>query len=278
LISKEQQTAFDLIAVDCDGTILDSTNNIGVGVHQAAAEARARGVDVTLVSGRNYGLMEHIVKEVGITTPIIGCGGAFIYDVKEDKVIVQQSLPLAETRELVRLCRKEEVILVLEYIRTSFQEKTYAQRYPHSNHRHVRKLIPDLMAVLDEAPVKAMVVGEVENLTKLYDEITRLGLFESFSFSSATSIDIVPAGVHKGSSLSALANCLNVPLQHVAVIGDWLNDLDMFRISGFAVAMGNAPEEVKAAANLVAPTNDEGGAAWAIREILKHGAKSPTNG
>lgn len=268
---KAIQPGYGLIAVDCDGTLLDSTNNISAGVHEAVAEAHAQGVEVTLVSGRNYDLMDHLAEEVGITAPIIGCGGAFIYDVQADKVLEEHPLPLAETRELVRLCRAEEVILVLEYVRTSFQEKPYPHRRSHAGHRHVRQVIPDLMTALDEAPVKAMVVGEVEILTKLYEDIIRLGLFESFSFSSATSIDIVPAGVNKGSSLSTLADCLKMPLPRVAVIGDWLNDLDMFRISGFAVAMGNAPDEVKAAANLVAPTNDEGGAAWAIREILQRG-------
>jgi hydroxymethylpyrimidine pyrophosphatase-like HAD family hydrolase len=53
------------------------------------------------------------------------------------------------------------------------------------------------------------------------------------------------------------------------VIGDWLNDLDMFKASHFSIAMGNAPEELKAEADLIAPTNDEGGVAWALREIIR---------
>jgi len=269
-MSKDLQTAFDLIAIDCDGTILDSGKNVAPGTHEAVAQARANGVEVTLISGRNYGSMEFIVDEVGITAPIIGGGGAFIYDVRSEKVIEEHPLPLQETRELVRLCREEEVILVLEYVHTAVQEKTFPHwRRPHPKHGYQRNVVPDLLAKLDEAPVKAMVIGEGHNLTTVYDRICQMALFDSLSYSSSNSIDIVPSGVNKGSSLAALARHLHIPLQRVAVIGDWLNDLDMFRISAFSIAMGNAPAEVKAAADLVAPINDHSGAAWAIREILK---------
>ena len=271
-MSKDLQTAFDLIAIDCDGTILDSGKNVAAGAHEAVAEACASGVEVTLISGRNYGSMEFIVEEVGISAPIIGGGGAFIYDVQSKKIIEEHPLPLPEVRELVKLCREEQVILVLESIHTAIQERTFPhRRQPHPKHGYLHHIVPDLLKELDEPPVKAMVIGEGHNLTTVYDRIQQLGLFDSLSFSSSSSIDIVPSGVNKGSSLTSLARYLNVPLQRVAVIGDWLNDLDMFRISGFSIAMGNAPDEVKAAADLVAPINDHSGAAWAIRAILKRG-------
>ncbi len=159
----------------------------------------------------------------------------------------------------------------MEYVHTAVQERIFPHwRRPHPKHGYLRNVVPDLLERMgDEPPVKAMVLGEGANLTRIYDHVTQTGLFDSLSFSSSNSIDIVPSGVDKGSSLGALARHLEIPLPRVAVIGDWLNDLDMFRISGFAVAMGNAPDEVKAAADQVAPINDHSGAAWAIREILK---------
>ncbi len=272
-MSKDLQTAFDLIAIDCDGTILDSGKNVAPGAQAAVAEARAKGVEVTLISGRNYGSMKFIVEEVGITAPIIGGGGAFIYDVRSEKVIEEHPLPLPQTRELVQLCREEAVILVLEYIGDAMQERAFPQgKRPHPKHGYQRNIVPDLLKELDELdepPVKAMILGESQTLKTVFERIRQRGLFDSMSFSSSNSIDIVPSGVNKGSSLSALARHLDIPLPRVAVIGDWLNDLDMFRISGFSIAMGNAPDEVKAAAHLVAPANDHSGAAWAIREILK---------
>ena len=271
-MEKELQAAFDLIAIDCDGTILDSGKNVAAGAHEAVAEACANGVEVTLISGRNFGSMEFIVEEVGITAPIIGGGGAFIYDVQTREVIEEHPLPLKEIRELVHLCREEKVILVLESIHDAVQERKFPHsKRVHPKHGYQHHIVPDLLKELDEPPVKAMVIGEGQNLTKVYDRIRQVGLFDSLSYSSSNSIDIVPSGVNKGSSLTALARYLNIPLQRVAVIGDWLNDLDMFRISGFSIAMGNAPDEVKAAADLVAPINDHDGAAWAIREILKRG-------
>jgi Cof subfamily protein (haloacid dehalogenase superfamily) len=267
---KEVQPAFDLIAIDCDDTILDSDKNLSSGIHAAVDEARSRGVKITLISGRNLASMQFIIDELGITEPIIGGGGSFIYDVQSNKLIEEHPLPLPATRALVHLCREEEVVLVLEYVHCAMQEKNIQWRKrSHSNHGYQRQIVPDLLQELNEAPVKAMVVGQGQALQVVYDGILQRKLFDSLSFSSKFSIDIVPSGVNKGSGLRALAEYEHIPLQHIAVIGDWMNDLDMFRISGFSVAMGNAPQEVKAAANLVAPGNDHGGAAWAIHQILQ---------
>ena len=91
----------------------------------------------------------------------------------------------------------------------------------------------------------------------MIDEIQRRELFRNFVFADFFSADILPEGVNKGVSLRSLAAIQGIPLDRVAVIGDWLNDLDMFKVGGFKIAMGNAPDELKAQADLIAPTNDE---------------------
>ncbi|HJW83423.1 MAG TPA: HAD-IIB family hydrolase, partial [Anaerolineae bacterium] len=76
------------------------------------------------------------------------------------------------------------------------------------------------------------------------------------------------SGVNKGTALKRLAEHLGIPLKRIAVIGDGGNDVSMFEVAGLAVAMGNAAPEVQAAADVVAPTNDAGGVAWALRELI----------
>jgi hydroxymethylpyrimidine pyrophosphatase-like HAD family hydrolase len=81
-------------------------------------------------------------------------------------------------------------------------------------------------------------------------------------------LDFYCEGVNKGSAVKRLAQHLGIPLERVIAIGDYYNDLDMFKIAGLSIAMGNAPSEVRRAADLVAPANDEGGAAWAISQAF----------
>ena len=81
--------------------------------------------------------------------------------------------------------------------------------------------------------------------------------------------ELVPAGVDKGRTLALLSMLYGVPLQDCAAVGDSDNDLSMLKAVGTPIAMGNASQAVKEAAARVAPSNDQEGAAWAIRSCLK---------
>jgi len=81
--------------------------------------------------------------------------------------------------------------------------------------------------------------------------------------------DVIPAGIDKGRLVELLAERLQIPRSEILVLGDMENDLEMFRQAGFAVAMGNATDDVKRAAQAVTLSNDEDGFALAIeRHVL----------
>jgi len=105
-------------------------------------------------------------------------------------------------------------------------------------------------------------------LSKIERKLRLLNLPVYLTYSAPTYLEITRSGINKGEALKILATYLAIPLEHILVIGDSHNDISMFDIAGIAVAMGNAPEEVKAAANLVAPSNDEDGVAWVLRELV----------
>jgi Cof subfamily protein (haloacid dehalogenase superfamily) len=90
----------------------------------------------------------------------------------------------------------------------------------------------------------------------------------SITYTSPTSMDVLPKGVSKGKALIQLAEHFHIPLKRIAVIGDYLNDLEMFKVAGHSVAMGNAPDKVKQAADWVAPGNDQDGVTEAIYHLL----------
>lgn len=266
---KNPQTAIELVAIDCDGTLLDSRKEISTGAAEAIAETNAAGIQTALITGRNVDAVRFIIDSIELSGPMVGCGGAFIYDQHAHKTLEIHTLPMDKTIELVKICREFEAVLYLEYLHYAIYEKTNAlMEHLNSLHHYNRRRVPDLLAELHTEPVKAMVIGE-ENVSSVVDEIQRRGLFGNFVFADAFSADILPEGVNKGVSLHSLAAIQGIPLERVAVVGDWLNDLDMFQVSGYKIAMGNAPDELKAQANLIVPSNNEGGLAWALRKIIK---------
>lgn len=264
-----KKRAIDLVAIDCDGTLLDSQKEISIGAGEAIAETNAAGIQTALITGRNVDAVRFILDAIELSGPMVGCGGAFIYDPSSAKTLEIHTLPMDKTIELVHLCREFEAVLYLEYLHYAIYEKTNnLMEQLNSLHEYNRHKVADLLTQLGNEPVKAMVIGE-ENISGVIDEIQRRELFRNFVFADFFSADILPEGVNKGVSLRSLAAIQGIPLDRVAVIGDWLNDLDMFKVGGFKIAMGNAPDELKAQADLIAPTNDEGGLAWALQEIIK---------
>jgi Cof subfamily protein (haloacid dehalogenase superfamily) len=264
-----QNRSFDLIAIDCDGTLLNTDKTISDGAREAIDAVKAAGMEVALITGRNLGGVKFITKELDLDGLVVGCGGAFIYDLKTSLTLESHPLPKKETIKLIRLCRERDILLVLENMDYSeyekfVEEKESRDRAAKFNNRKV----DDLMKVLDEGPIKAVIVGEPDDVGAALEDIESRNLQFNIAMSGPTSADILAGGVNKGSGLRSLARIKNLPMERIAVIGDWLNDLDMFNVSHFSIAMGNAPDELKAQADLIAPTNDEGGVAWALQEII----------
>ncbi len=77
---KNPQTAIELVAIDCDGTLLDSRKEISTGAAKAIAEVNAAGIQTALITGRNVDAVRFILDAIELSGPMVGCGGAFIYD------------------------------------------------------------------------------------------------------------------------------------------------------------------------------------------------------
>ena len=260
---------FDLIAIDCDGTLLDSKNNLSTGAREAIQTAQQMGVKIALVTGRSQSTLDFIFQQLNLKGPFIGSGGAYIGDLSTGEIIQQRTLPKTEVETLIRLCREFQLILFLDHSNFMVCEKENEKTKQHKEeHGYAWKIVPDLMQELSELPEKGLVVGDPQKLAGLYNYYQNNNHEVSFTFTSPTSMDILPKGVSKGNALKKLAKYLHIKPERIVVIGDYLNDLEMFKVAGTSVAMGNAPQEVKQAADIIAPSNDKSGVAWAINRLL----------
>jgi len=260
---------FDLIAIDCDGTLLDSMGYLSTGASEAVQKAQKMGIIIALVTGRSQSTLDFIFRQLDLKGPFIGSGGSFIGDLSTGKIIQQWTLPKIEVEALIRLCRELELILFLDHSDFMVCEKENEITTRHKEeHGYTWKMVPDLMQELSELPEKGLVVGDSQKLKELFNYYQKNKHEVSITFTSPTSMDILPKGVSKGIALENLAEYLQIPTNRVAVIGDYLNDLEMFKVAGISIAMGNAPQKVKLEADFIAPSNDESGVAWAINHLL----------
>ena len=116
--------------------------------------------------------------------------------------------------------------------------------------------------------MKVALVGDAGLMADMAEQIRQHDPSLHVVFAFPTCLNVSRAGVNKGTAVAWLANYLQIPLSRVVTIGNQDNDICMFEVAGLSVAVGNAAPEVRAAADVVAPSNDEGGVAWVLREFV----------
>jgi Cof subfamily protein (haloacid dehalogenase superfamily) len=280
------ERVYDLVAIDVDGTLVTSENKLSVGIAPLLRKAHARGTEVTLVSGRSKLKMTPLLKELGLTLPYIGSGGAYIADPANNLVILHRPLAREAVAEIVALARAEKASIISQepdhlYYEGSFEELEQLVAIAkiditgvEDSQVEIHKVDDVLQACAE--PTKINICGEPRHLSDIERKLRLLELPIYLTYSAPIYLEITRSGINKGEALKVLATYLAIPLERILVIGDSHNDISMFEIAGMAVAMDNAPGEVKAAADLVAPSNDEDGVAWVLRElVLKEHGRSP---
>jgi Cof subfamily protein (haloacid dehalogenase superfamily) len=276
--TSANEHVYDLVAIDVDGTLVTSENKLPVAIAPLIRKTQARGIGVTLVSGRPKLKMAPLLKALGLTLPYIGSGGAYIADPSNDLVILHCPLAREETATIVELARAAKAPIISQepdhlYYEGSLEEleqliaiaKIDITGVADSQVEILRG--DDVLQVCAE-PTKITICGEPGHLSGIEMKLRLLDLPIYLTYSAPTYLEITRSGINKGEALRVLATYLAIPLERILVIGDSHNDISMFGMAGMAVAMGNAPDEVKAAADLVAPSNDEDGVNWVLRELV----------
>ena len=157
-----------------------------------------------------------------------------------------------------------------ECILTENPNDPYVQKEAFLNKMQVRRVENFLQEIPLPLP-KCLIVGEPEQLMKTEAELSlRLQRQISVYRSEPYFLELVPLGIDKARSIAVLSEKLGITREEVAAMGDGYNDLSMIKYAGLGIAMDNAQEPVKAAANYIAPSNDEDGVAIAVERYFLH--------
>ena len=259
-----------LIISDIDGTLVRHDKSLSEAVVAAVGRAKAAGLAVSLISARPPSGMLWIAERLHLSGPIGAFNGGTI--VRPDGSIVSADHldPSTAARALALLDVPRVTPWLFAdghwYARTADGEYVPRERKAANVEPVLRDDFADLTGRVD----KIVGVSDDHDLLAALDArvAQELGTQATVARSQPYYLDVTAPSGNKGSGVTALAAAYGVPPDAVAVLGDQNNDLAMFRVAGFSVAMGQAPYGVRAAADAVAASNEEDGVADAIDRIL----------
>ena len=274
-------TGIRLLAIDIDGTLLDSSGRIPEAHRCALADASAQGIAIALVTGRSYHFTRHIADALSLPLTLIVNNGAVVKEV-DGVTLMRRVLPRATAARVLAATRafEESVAVVFDrqderQIVFERMDWTHPQRrgYYERNKAFVAAVSP-LSGALTEDPIEVMFNGGVAPMRVLAGELRAMPTASQFSVALTeyeqrdfSLLDVTGAGCSKGSTLARWTGACGFTRDEVMAVGDNLNDLDMLEFAGTAVVMGNAAEGLKALGFHLTGTNDENGLAAAIRGL-----------
>jgi len=268
---------YRLVVADIDGTLVTRHREITPGVLAAVREAQSRGVRVCLATGRIWLSARPYFERLGADPPAILYNGGLVYDFRTDSVLRRIPLDHEHARAVLEVLRGVPEVQPHLYA----GDRVFTGRVNDLTERYRRKdsiqveEVGDLVAFLPRDPMKILIVGARGDLERALARIRTIPLPINTVFSEETYLEILPVGSSKGVALEFVAARLDVPLAQVIAVGDNLNDLEMLRTAGLGVAMGNAPEALRNAADVVTRTNDEEGLRDVIERFVLHGEQVP---
>ncbi|MEZ0239259.1 MAG: Cof-type HAD-IIB family hydrolase [Chloroflexota bacterium] len=265
-----------LVALDIDGTLVGDDLNIGPDTRAAIRAARARGVPVSLITGRMVSSALRFARELDLDTPIVGYQGALIREmpaadsIRPGRLLIHTPLRAEVARDVVLWTRSVGLDPHLNHlerfiVRADDPRADDYTAFMGSN----PQLEGDLVASIRHAVTKVMAAGEPPLPTEVAAEArARFAGRADVTVSHPRFLEFVAPGVSKGRAVRWLARRLGVPLGATLAIGDQWNDIEMLAEVGHGTAMPTAPAEVRAVARYIAPPLAEEGVARMIEALV----------
>ncbi|MBV8245749.1 MAG: HAD family phosphatase [Candidatus Eremiobacteraeota bacterium] len=264
----------DLIALDLDGTLLDSREEISARNRTAIQDALSMGVRIVLVTGRGVDTPIRISQELRLNLPVICCHGALTKDFTANRTLGHIPVPLQYAKPMIQFA-EENGLSIAVYSEEYFHRLEGSHAYMADMTGPGWREVPSFADVLHTAPTFIRFLGE-PSVRAMQSEFGdwplhfKLETWMEFMECAVTSRD---AG--KQQALARLCADFQIPCERVLAIGDSRNDVPMLRWAGTGVAMGNALPEVRESVRYVTATNDRDGVALAIeRFVLTRGRRN----
>jgi Cof subfamily protein (haloacid dehalogenase superfamily) len=271
-----------LLALDIDGTLLNSQFTISEADMSALRRAREAGIEVVLVTGRRHDFAFPIAEQLGFDLWLISSNGAITRSL-QGETFYRDLLPASVCRELCQTMlefrgntvltfdRRGKGSIVLEHMN---EVEKSIRRWLEKNMQYIEFVVPvEDSLVID--PVQAMFCGPIARMQQalaalqachLVNDITILRT--EYPARDLSIVDILNKDCSKGHALERWAAHRGIPKTQVMAIGDNYNDIEMLAFAGYPVIMGNASEDLRGRGWRVTLSNDQNGVAAALETVL----------
>lgn len=267
-----------IIALDLDGTLLNSKKELSEGNLAALKKAADAGWEIVPTTGRFYGGMPDFIRGLPFVHYAITINGAYVEDLLEGNEIYTAEMPYKQAIDIMKYLDKLPVIYDCYMDNDAFMTEALKAKVDEIvENPRIRKMFYDLRKPVPE--LKEFLENRVQDVQKIQfftkDADLRLHLLEELpkvfeniavSSSSPQNIEINQAKATKGLALIALAEYLGLDRSKTIAMGDGLNDISMLEEAGIGIAMANGCDEALDAADWVTSHCDEDGVAKAIEK------------
>ena len=268
-----------IIALDLDGTLLNSEKELSPGNLAALQRAADAGWEIVPTTGRFYGGMPEVIRQLPFVHYAITINGACVEDLADGRVLYSAEIPkdqairimeYMDTLPVIYDCYMGSAAWMTEALKAKVDEVVEDPRIRRMFYE-LRQPVPELKAFIAEGGQDVQktqfFATDMKLRARLLEEMPKM--FENIvaTSSSPQNVEINNIHANKGEALLALADAIGVPREKVLAFGDGLNDVTMIKAAGVGIAMENAEAVVKEAADWVTKSCDEDGVAAGIEKF-----------
>lgn len=272
-------SSYDLIAMDMDGTVLNSRKEITKEVAQSIHRVLKCGKEAVFCTGRAHAEMGSFLDAFPDMHYLIAESGAYVYDLQAHTLLFHAVIPHEDLVKIFEVVGDRDIMPAVfsdgRYVANEDQIDRLAhyQMAPYAKSTgEIADTVKNLQneVLVNHIPVEKLNLyhtspGDRERTMKMLKE---RGVGAALVYSEVSSLECSPPGIDKGTALEKLSHSVGLAPERIIMVGDADNDLAALRFAGLAVAMGNANSNVQRACGMIVADNDHDGCAQAIRELM----------
>lgn len=271
-----------MIAFDLDGTLLTTDKRLTDETRRTLEQAAKRGILLVPATGRPLTGMPAEVLGIAGVRYAITANGARVVSAEDGKILREKLISVEKARKVLDIYGEYDTLREIYYDGQGYMEARQMEQLDHyvpdpnmaKYIRNTRKCVPDLMKkfrqenrAMDKVQAVFACAGEKEQAFRRIREMEGVEATGALSYN----IEVTAGGINKGEALLWLAGELGIDREEILAFGDGANDADMIRAAGIGAAMEVSVPEVRAAADILAGSNDEDGVARAIQRYIDLG-------